>query len=213
MNTLLILFAFTVALLGFIAWVASRPRGRQLTSLVNIGEGFYPGKKPYKTDAAITTRFLLGKAGSDVAHVAVCGAGDKPLGIISDEAVAAEDLVNVDLLGTTHETKIGIASEAISVGDDLYTAADGKLQGEPATAGTFYRVGNAISAAALDGDRVEFDPCAPVKVVVVAELTAPDTADGSDAGTTQTLANALKADLAALETALATPAEIKLLNS
>ncbi len=213
MHVILSLALLLVAVLLISSWIASRPRGHLLASLANVAEGFYPGRKTYKTDAAVGTRYLLGKIGSDLSHVAVCGAADKPLGIISDEAAAAEDLVNVDLLGTTTETKIGVASEAIAVGADVYTAADGKVQDEPAAAGTYWRIGKALSAAGADDDQIEFDPHAPVRVVVLAELTAPDTADGSDAGTTQTLANALKADLAALEAALATPAEIKLLNS
>lgn len=164
-------------------------------------------------DAAHSYRYLLVKPGTDADHIAVNGAADKPLGVCSDTPEAAEDIVDVHLLGATRHTRLCVASEAIANGADIYTAAAGKVQDEPAAAGTFWRIGKARNAAGADLDLIEVETHDPIKVVVLAELTAPDTANGSDLATTQALANALKADLISIETALATPAELKLLNT
>ena len=56
MNTFLILLMVSLALLAFVAWIASRPRGSQLRAFANVAEGRYPGKKSYYTDAAHSAR-------------------------------------------------------------------------------------------------------------------------------------------------------------
>src|SRR5688572_11552643 len=50
-------------------------------------------------DAAISTRHLLVKTGSDANHFAVSGAGDKPLGTCIDEPSGAEEPGTVALFG------------------------------------------------------------------------------------------------------------------
>jgi hypothetical protein len=154
-------FAFH-APLGFLNAV----RGGDTLALANIAEGTHHGSITKKTDAAIATRYLLGKFGTDVDHVAVCGASDMPLGIISDEASAAEELVAVQFLSATDKTRKCVASEAIAITDELYTAANGKVQNLPAGAGTYYKVGRPLQAAAADGDVIEFESCYPTAVVV-----------------------------------------------
>lgn len=180
--------------------------------LANLGVSEHDnGIVPYYADAAITTRYLLVKQGTDARHIAVNGAADRPLGPCMDAPEAAEDLAAVRLLGAYKGTTTMIGSAAIAANLDIYTAADGKVQGEPTTAGTFWLVGRSATACVGDGLEFEVTPRAPVRVVVIAALTAPTTAAGSDAGTTQTLANALKADLTALDNALASPALLKVL--
>lgn len=167
MHTLLLIASLLVAVSLFASWIASRPRGAQFTPLANVAEGFQPAAKTYLADAAIATRHLLAKIGSDASHVALAGVGDIPLGFVTDEAAAAEDPVNVRLLGLHQEGAIGIASAAIAAGDLLVPAANGKLRTLPAAAGTYYITGRALKAAAADGDQVELVPCFPVQRVVV----------------------------------------------
>lgn len=137
-------------------------------ALANIAEGTHGnGVITRKTDAAITTRYLIGKIGSDAAHVAVAGAADVPLGIIEDEASAAEELVPVKLFGSGQGTSLVVASAAIAAGDFVVAAASGKVRTLPGTTGTYYILGRALHAAAADGDLLEIDPT-PVTQRVVA---------------------------------------------
>jgi hypothetical protein len=148
------------------AFIASRPRGRRLTALANIGDGFQPKKKTYYTDAAITTRNLLVRFGTDASHVALAGVNDIPLGFATDEAAAAEEGVSVSLLGIQESGVIGVASAAIAAGALLVPAANGKLRTLPGTSGSYYIVGRALNAAAADGDELELVPTFPVLRVV-----------------------------------------------
>lgn len=151
-----------------VAVVATTPavKRRGLVSAINIAEGTHKNAKTYKADAAVTTRYLLAKIGSDAAHSAACGASDIPIGFMQDEAAAAEDLIAVELLGISNRTLLGVASEAITAGEAVYTAAGGKLQDLPAGAGTYYKVGHALTAASADGDLIEIQHCAPIATVV-----------------------------------------------
>src|ERR1043165_2690090 len=72
--------------------------------LANIAEGAHDGNITKAVDAAITERFLLAKVGSASDRVAVCGAADTPIGVITDEAAAVADIVNVALLGSAGRT-------------------------------------------------------------------------------------------------------------
>ncbi len=164
--TVLAVVAILASALFLVANARRDFRRSRLISAVNVAEGTHHGSITKKTDAAIATRFLLGKFGSDVDHVAVNGANDKPLGIITDEAAAAEDLVNVAFLGASGGTRKCVASEAIALTDELFTAANGKVQNLPAGAGTYYKVGRPLQTAGADGDILEFEPCFPLAVVV-----------------------------------------------
>lgn len=179
--------------------------------LANVAEGIHEDAMTFYADAAIATRFLVMKAGSDADHAVAAGAADLPIGICTDEATDAEDPIAIALFSASSKTRKVVASEAITKGSPIYTAASGKVQNEPAIAGTYYRIGRARAAAAADGDVVEIETHLPVKVVILAALTSPDTADGSDAATTQALANAIKDDIQALEAALTSPAELMVL--
>jgi len=150
------------------AFLAAVLRGtpRRRLALANIAEGTHEGVVTRKTDAAVTTRNLLGKNGSDAAHVAAAGANDLPIGVITDEAADAEESVAVALLGVSKRTLLLVAVEAISAGAPVYTAANGKVQDLPAGAGTYYEVGLALSAATADGDLIEVATCVARKTVV-----------------------------------------------
>ena len=140
-------------------------RYRHELVLCNIGEGTHEGSLTRLADAAITTRHLLVKIGSDEDHIAVCGASDCPLGSCSDEPSAAERPVNVNLFGCALSTMLVVAAESITAGEEVYTAADGKVQDLPTDAGTYYRVGMALKAASTD-DVFEIDPRDPVAYTV-----------------------------------------------
>jgi len=138
--------------------------------------------------AAISTRYLIGKTGADVDHVVVVtAASDKPLGVITDEASAAEEPVNVELLGLTNKTVPVVAGVAITLDADLYLLASGKVGIKPTAAGTYWRVGRALQAADADGDVIAMESCRPRKLIVIAALTS-----------TNGVAAAASADLAAL---------------
>jgi len=141
---------------------------RRMVTAVNIGEGVWPGgKRTLLCDAAIATRFLLVKFGTDEDHLALAGANDKPLGICPDSPATAGDPCSVQLLGLAEDSQLCICSENIAITDELYTAAGGKVQNLPAGAGTYYKVGRPLRANADgDGGKIPFEPCFPVAVVV-----------------------------------------------
>jgi hypothetical protein len=137
-------------------------------ALANIADGTHGnGVITRKADAAISTRYLIGKIGTDAAHVDLCGASDIPLGVIEDEASAAEELVPVKLFGSGQGTSLVVASAAISAGAFVVPATGGKVRTLPATTGTYYIIGRALQAAGADGDQLEIDPI-PVTQRVVA---------------------------------------------
>lgn len=166
MHLLLItVLSLFVAALALTSWAASRPRGTRLHPFGNVGEGFQPAKKTFLTDGQIATRNLVGKFGTDSAHVAVAGVSDLPIGLIADEAEAAEQGVAVHLFGLQERGLVGVASGAITAGDQLVAGAAGTLRKLPATTGTYYIVGRALKDAA-DTAPVEFVSCFPIQRVV-----------------------------------------------
>jgi hypothetical protein len=134
----------------------------------NIAEGSHvSGQISKLADGAIATRFFVVKIGSDADHVTPSASNaDIPLGICTDEAAAAEDLVNVALLGAAPGTLKAVAKSAIAVGDFIHSNGDGKVISLKATSGTFYIIGRALQAAAADGDIIEFDPSFPIQRIV-----------------------------------------------
>jgi hypothetical protein len=126
-----------------------RRRKQEIAHGVNIAEGVHKDSITKLSAAAITARHLLYKQGADVNHVAVSGASDQPLGVVADEATAAEENIAVLLLGKG-PTKRMVASEAITAGVAVYAAASGKI----ATTGTIL-VGVSLTAADADDDVIE----------------------------------------------------------
>jgi hypothetical protein len=168
-------------------------------------------------DAAHSYTHLLVKVGSDSDHVAVCGAANFPIGTTTDAPEAAEDTINVHPLGVNLSTRKVRVATAVAAGADLYTAANGFAQAEPAVVGTYYKIGRALKVALQVGSGdylIEFVPCAPVKTVVIAALTSTDGTAGAAADLTALKAEAEKIgdDLRAIAAALATPALVKVLT-
>jgi len=133
--------------------------------LANIAEGTHDGNITKGADAAITERFLLGKIGSASDRVAVAGAADTPIGVITDEAAGTGDLVNVALLGARTSTLRMVASGAISQGALVEPAASGRVQTLGVGAGTHHVVGRALDAATNAGDVIEVDPFYFLRVI------------------------------------------------
>jgi hypothetical protein len=133
--------------------------------LANIAEGTHDGNITKAADAAITERFLLAKIGSAADRVAVAGAADTPIGVITDEAAAIGDLISVALLGARTSTLRMVASGAISQGALLEPAASGRVQTLGVGAGTHHVVGRALDAATNAGDVIEVDPFYFLRVI------------------------------------------------
>lgn len=147
----------------------------------NVAVGTHAGQITRTLESDVSTRYLLGKVGSTSQKVDVAGAGDLPLGVITD-AGGSGDLVNVSLLGSAQSSVLMVASEVISAGDDVYTAVSGKVQDQPASVGTYYHVGRALTDAAGDGDVVEVDPLAPRKTAVIPAFSGTVSSDLGNLG-------------------------------
>lgn len=116
----------------------------------NIAEGVHEASVTKLTDAAISTRHLLYKQGSDANHVAVItSASDIAIGTVPDEASAAEEYVEVKLLGKGGTTKM-VSNGTVVAGGRVYQTSAGKV----ASTGTI-AVGIALTSGAVDGDVVE----------------------------------------------------------
>lgn len=138
---------------------------RRLPRAANIADGTHCSLSKRAT-AAIATRHLLVTFGATADLIAVAAADDVPLGPCIDEPETALDPVAVKLLGIDPETVKMVASEAITAGEDVFAAAGGKVQDLPVAAGTYYKVGRALTAAAADGDEIEVQHCTPLATVV-----------------------------------------------
>lgn len=149
-------------LLSLLLWGITRSPLRA----ANIAEGIHEDAKTLRADAASTTENLLVKIGSDADHYAIAGASDLPIGTQLGTPAAAEEVVAIGLLGASRSTRLMVASEAISAGEAVFAAANGKVQDIPAGAGTYYQVGVALTAAAADGDIIEVDPQPATRQVV-----------------------------------------------
>lgn len=128
--------------------------------------GVHAGSLTYLADEAIGRRFLIGALGSDSRHIALCDPSDMPLGVITDEAGAAEEPVAVSLLGSASTTLKMVASGAIEAGSLVYVDTGGKVAEPPSSPGEYYCVGRSLTSASGDGDLVEVDPCLPRELTI-----------------------------------------------
>jgi len=153
--------------IGLAVLVIKRARRRGLV-LSNIAEGRHTtGNVSKLTDAAITTRYLVVKKGTDDSHVAVANAqADVPIGVVTDEAAAAEANVNVFICGSGEGTVFMVAAGTIAVGDWLFCGASaaGKVSAIAGTAGTYFPIGRALTAGAAN-DLIEVATHPAIKFV------------------------------------------------
>ena len=123
------------------------------TANAESAAGTHPGAFTRRADAAHDATHLLVKVGTDARHVAVCGAGDRPLGTTKDQPEAAEDIIAVDpLVGGTVGSRLFRCTTALAADIDLFTAASGRVRALPGSGGgTAYLVGRSIQAAVQVG--------------------------------------------------------------
>ena len=134
----------------------------------NVAEGFHrDGSITRTADAATATLYLVTTTGSDAAHFAIAGASDVPQGICQD-IVGVGFVTKVLLLGKG-PTKIAQGSAAIAAGDRVTVAAAGQCQTmNGITNGTYYCIGQALTACAGAGEQFEIVDCFPFQVTVSA---------------------------------------------
>lgn len=220
MNTLQVIL--TVAVLGLCAGafaVLLKPSPLNLFErrqiACNIGEGTHEDTISLLSDEAVATKHLLMTAtsASDMDHFAICGADEEPIGTSPDEVSAAEvgEARAIHLL-SRGPTRLVVCSETVTKGEWAYTAAAGKVQDEPAVAGTYYRVGRFLTAGVANG-LAELEPHSPVKLTVIAALTSTDgtMAAAADLAAVKVEGEKIGDDVRAIAAALATPGLVKVL--
>ena len=131
--------------------------------LSNSADGTHAdGKMSYAAQAAISNKYCFGKLTTTAGQIALAGSGNtstgaRAIGVISDEADAANDYVGVSIIGEGGTLK-ALASGSIAIGDFITSDASSQAVSFTAMsggAGTFYIYGIALTAASA-GDRVEF---------------------------------------------------------
>jgi hypothetical protein len=145
-------------------WRSLRTRPKRV-AFANIAEGqWLNGQKSYKADAGLANvgRYAVVKIGSDADHATVAVAADVgiAMGICTDEALAAEDSVNVALLGAFKGTTFvqNSAAGAIAAGNLVVPDAGGQVKALPVGAGNYFIIGRALGPAAAQNDRVPIVP-------------------------------------------------------
>lgn len=143
---------------------------RSLPVFANVAEGTHAGALTRRLAEAVSTRYLLAKAGASAGEIALCGAGDSPLGLMTDTGQAG-DAVAMALLGNTARTLLMVAATPIAPGDPVFTAAAGRIQTTPTTPAIVYQVGRALTEATAAGQLVEVEPSYPRKTDVLLQFT------------------------------------------
>jgi len=137
--------------------------GRKLVDAINAltNVGYHAGGRFTATaSGAITDKTLVKMSATGV----VAANDGVPCGVaMSDEATGNE--VGVQALGGADRTLVVLASAAIAAGA-IVIADSTKVKTLPTAGGTYYIVGQALTAADADGDQVEIAPCPPIKIVV-----------------------------------------------
>jgi hypothetical protein len=219
------LFRFpTLAALFAVRGPTRRPRARLVRRPVfaNIAQGTHAGYVTVTAASAFTSKYLLAMADSTPGEIDVCGANNCPVGVATDEAAVGDPLA-LKILGVSPQSVLVTANGAFAAESYLYTAANGQVQTEPATAGTYYLIGRALNAATAAGDHIEAETCVPVKLIVLAKpsstvagitgLTFSSTPTQAEVEALQTAVAALVTDFLAVTGAAATPTLIKVLTS
>lgn len=166
------------AAIAAIAWlVADVARGfrrSRLVSAINTNPANFgthaAGGISMLASAAITTRYRLVKKGATALHIAIPTAtADEPIGVCEDQPAAAEDPVNVIMLGAHAGTVPMVAGGTITDGADLYMTSNGSVVVKPTAAGTYWGVGSARGAWGIN-NVLEVIPRKPRKLIVIAAL-------------------------------------------
>lgn len=110
-----------------------------------------PRMVSFLADGAIGINLFV-KMGSDKKHVALCGANQRAIGVSVNATDAAEDSIDVHLLGGGSKV---VASEAVSLGQFVTSTAAGKA--EVVDAADEFSPGIAVEPAAADGDIIAIE--------------------------------------------------------
>jgi hypothetical protein len=220
-----ILFRFRAMSALLAACGPSRRRGATRARrpvFANVAQGTHAGYVTVTAASAFSGKYLLAKANATAGEVDPCGASDCPVGVATDEADEGDPLA-LKILGVNPQSVLVTASGAIAAGAYLYAAASGCVQGEPASAGTYYLVGRALTAATGAGDQLEAETCVPVKLIVLAKptstvaainaLTFSSTPTQAQVEALQSAVATLAGDLLAVTGADSAPALLKVLTS
>lgn len=158
----------------------------------NIAEGTHAGSLTLTAAEDINSPYLLVKIDDTGNAVEICTAADLPVGLALDECDMGEG-VAVALPGCAESTFMCRAASDVDAGDEVFTAADGKVANT--ASGSCYKVGVAINAAQA-GALVEVDPQGfGTRPNQIAE-SGMYVWQGSGAEETMTLAGAAEGDLA-----------------
>ena len=137
--------------------------GRRLVAAINAttNVGIHmAGRFTATASVAITDKTLVKFSATGV----VAANDGVPCGVaMSDEDNGNE--IGVQALGGADRTLVVIASAAVAAGA-IVIADSTKVKTLPTAGGTYYIVGQALTAADADGDAVEVAPNAPIKIVV-----------------------------------------------
>jgi hypothetical protein len=197
-------------------------RGPSHPVFANIAQGTHAGYVTVAAASAFSGKYLLAKANATAGKVDPCGASDCPVGVATDEADVGDPLA-LKIPGVSPQSVLVTASGAITVGAYLYAAANGRVQGEPSSAGTYYLIGRALTAATGAGDQIEAETCVPVKLIILAKptstvaainaLTFSSTPTQAQVQALQSAVATLATDFLAVTGAAATPTLMKVLTS
>lgn len=173
MNTTLILFFFALLFLGAMVGLAlalgRRREARLIFANIIPGAAQTHGSLTLSAENAFTARYLVAKAGSASNEADVCTATDKPLGM-TDDTAAADELIGVKPFGVALSTQLGLCAVAIARGDEVYTAAAGKITNVPVPG--CYHLGRCVTATSGADQPCEFAPLAvPVPFVYRGKIT------------------------------------------
>jgi hypothetical protein len=152
-------------LIAAIAGNAKSIRGLDVCNITGSHEG---ANVTRVAEAAFTAPHLLGRKGTGNRQILVGTATDRPLGSVADE-VAIGGSIGIQLLGGA-DTRILVASGAITVDAPVYTAASGKVSASW-VAGCWF-VGYALTATTTDGDEIEVLTVVPVQLQVPVSVSA-----------------------------------------
>ena len=162
---LILMLAALVCVLALLALPTVRAVAKQFThnlAINALGDGVHADGMITRTaDAAHTLKNLIVKEGTTAGStVAICGLNARPIGFCVDTPEAADDPVNVALLGVSPGTRLAVAGAAITAGAAVYTAANGKVSSTAASTSWF--LGFAVTSAAADGDPIEIAHTIPL---------------------------------------------------
>lgn len=116
--------------------------------------------------SAVEAQRLVKLSSGKVTHNSA-SSDDEPIGV-SEYYAASGDLVAIRFLSNAGSFAV-VAAGAITAGAKVYAAASGKVQALPEDAGTYLRVGTALTAASADGEVIEFLPYVPNETETVSE--------------------------------------------